>query len=86
MDNNDKKVIVGKKQILRLLKENHIKSIRIATDAQDEYVRSIREEALRHNVKVVAEGSMEDSISMKCVVKTVEMATLRRKLAGKTVL
>lgn len=60
MDNNDKKVIVGKKQILRLLKENHIKSIRIATDAQDEYVRSIREEALRHNVNVVAEGSMED--------------------------
>ena len=60
MDNNDKKVIVGKKQILRLLKENHIKSIRIATDAQDEYVRSIREEALRHNVKVVAEGSMEE--------------------------
>ena len=60
MDNNDKKVIVGKKQILRLLKENHIKSIRIATDAQDEYVRSIREEALRHNVNVVAEGSMEE--------------------------
>lgn len=60
MDNNDKKVIVGKEQILRLLKENHIKSIRIATDAQDEYVRSIREEALRHNVKVVAEGSMEE--------------------------
>lgn len=60
MDNNDKKVIVGKKQILRLLKENHIKSIRIATDAQDEYVRSIREEALRHNVKVMAEGSMEE--------------------------
>lgn len=60
MDNNDKKVIVGKKQILRLLKENHIKSIRIATDAQDEYVRSIREEAVRHNVKVVAEGSMEE--------------------------
>lgn len=60
MDNNDKKVIVGKKQILRLLKENHIKSIRIATDAQDEYVRSIREKALRHNVKVVAEGSMEE--------------------------
>lgn len=60
MDNNDKKVIVGKKQILRLLKENRIKSIRIATDAQDEYVRSIREEALRHNVKVVAEGSMEE--------------------------
>lgn len=60
MDNNDKKVIVGKKQILRLLKENHIKSIRIATDAQDEYVRSIREEALRYNVKVVAEGSMEE--------------------------
>lgn len=60
MDNNDKKVIVGKKQILRLLKENHIKSIRIATDAQDEYVRTIREEALRHNVKVVAEGSMEE--------------------------
>ena len=60
MDNNDKKVIVRKKQILRLLKENHIKSIRIATDAQDEYVRSIREEALRHNVKGVAEGSMEE--------------------------
>ena len=60
MDNNDKKVIVGKKQILRLLKENHINSIRIATDAQDESVRSIREEALRHNVKVVAEGSMEE--------------------------
>ena len=67
MDNNDKKVIVGKKQILRLLKENHIKSIRIATDAQDEYVRSIREEALRHNVKVVAEGSMEEIARCYCI-------------------
>lgn len=62
-DNNMKcyknKVVVGKKQILRYLAENNLKGIRIAVDADKEYVRDIERYAKLHNVKVEHTGTME---------------------------
>lgn len=59
MDYDKNKVVVGKKQILRYLAENNLKSIRIATDADKDYVSSIERNARLHNVKVERAGTME---------------------------
>jgi len=59
MQSYKNKVVVGKKQILRCLAENNLKSIRVATDADKEYVLSIERCARLHNVKVERAGTME---------------------------
>ncbi len=59
MDYDKNKVVVGKKQLLRCLSENNLKSIRIATDADKDYVLSIERNARLHNVKVERVGTME---------------------------
>lgn len=59
MDNNTERTVVGKKQILRFTKANELKRIRIATDADADYVRAIVSVAKAHNVPVETEGTME---------------------------
>ena len=59
MDYDKNKVVVGKKQILRCLAENNLKNIRIATDADKEYVQTIVHYAKLHNVSVERYGTME---------------------------
>lgn len=55
MDN----IVVGKKQILRLLKENALLGITIAEDVDSDYVQSICSVARLHNVPVKFCGTME---------------------------
>lgn len=52
--------VVGKKQILRFTKENELKMIQIATDAEQDYVKSITTVAKLHNVKVVISKTMQE--------------------------
>ncbi|MCM1290235.1 MAG: ribosomal L7Ae/L30e/S12e/Gadd45 family protein [Corallococcus sp.] len=59
MDYKKDKVVVGKKQILRCLAENDVKTICIATDADRDYTKSIEQVAKLHNVKVERKGTME---------------------------
>ena len=59
MDNNTERTVVGKKQILRFTKANELKRIRIATDADVDYVRAIVSVAKAHNVPVETEDTME---------------------------
>ncbi len=60
MDSENLRFVAGKKQILRLLKENELKSVRIATDADAEYVQSIVAVARAHNVSVVYSSTMQE--------------------------
>ncbi len=53
-------VVIGKKQILRQLKENNLKSIQIATDVEKEYADSIIAVARLHNVKVEIKDTMAE--------------------------
>ena len=59
MDYKNDKVVVGKKQILRALSENNVKSITVATDADSEYADTILHVAKLHNVKVERKNTME---------------------------
>ena len=58
MDSKKSRVVVGKKQILRELKNANITEIRIAEDVEAEYAESIKAEARRHNVGYVIRGTM----------------------------
>lgn len=60
MDNENLRIVVGKKQILRLTRENELKQILIATDADAEYVDSIVKVARAHNVRVVVQLTKEE--------------------------
>lgn len=55
----DNRPVVGKKQILRLTKENELKFIQIATDAESDYVSSIVSVAKQHNVRTEVSGTMQ---------------------------
>ena len=60
MESDKLRPVVGKKQILRFTKENELKYIQIATDAEEDYKKSIAEVAVLHNVKVVISGTMQE--------------------------
>ncbi len=60
MDSDNLRIVVGKKQILRLTKENELIKIQVATDADSEYVESILSVAKPHNVKVVFQNTMQE--------------------------
>lgn len=54
------RIVVGKKQILRLTKENELQRIQIATDVDKDYALSIAAMAKIHNVRVDFFGTMEE--------------------------
>ncbi|MCM1194571.1 MAG: ribosomal L7Ae/L30e/S12e/Gadd45 family protein [Firmicutes bacterium] len=60
MANNDKTVVIGKRQILRELKNKNVREIRIASDAETQYIHSLIEAAKENSVKYVINGSMAD--------------------------
>jgi ribosomal protein L7Ae-like RNA K-turn-binding protein len=60
MDKENCQIVVGKKQILRLTKENELKKIQIASDADADYVQSIMTLARAHNVSVEISGTKEE--------------------------
>lgn len=56
---NDNNPVVGKKQILRFAKENELKYIQIASDAESDYIASIVSVARQHNVRTEISGTMQ---------------------------
>ena len=68
MDNENLRFVAGKKQILRLAKENELSQIQIATDADDNYVRDILSVAKPHNVPVVFQNTMQE-IAKSCGIE-----------------
>ena len=60
MDTENLRLVVGKKQILRLAKDNELTEIQIATDADANYVEEIMSVARPHNVKVVFQGTKQE--------------------------
>lgn len=60
MDNQNCGIVIGKKQILRLARENKLKCIQLAVDADAEYVSSIVAAAKAHNIRVFGENTREE--------------------------
>ena len=60
MDSENLRFVAGKKQILRLAKENELAKIQIATDADHGYVQEILSVAKPHNVPVVFGGTRQE--------------------------
>ncbi len=60
MDNDNLRTVIGKKQILRLAKENELEKIQIATDVDVDYAKAITAVARTHNIPVVFECNMEE--------------------------
>ena len=59
MDSGNLRFVVGKKQILRLAKDE-LAEIQIATDADANYVEDILSVARQHNVKVVFQNTKQE--------------------------
>lgn len=60
MANNKLNVVIGKRQILREAKKDNIAEIRIAANAEQDYIHSLIEIAKQYDVKYLICGSMED--------------------------
>ncbi|MBR1954947.1 MAG: ribosomal L7Ae/L30e/S12e/Gadd45 family protein [Clostridia bacterium] len=54
------KVVIGKRQISRGIKDGIISEIVIATDAEQEYIKSLIVLAKQNNVKYQIKGTMQD--------------------------
>ena len=53
-------VVIGKRQILREMKKNNIVEIKIAADAEQDYIHSLIELAKQYEVKYRICGSMNE--------------------------
>ena len=53
-------VVIGKRQILREAKKNNIIEIKIASDAEQEYIHSLIELAKLYEIKYFICGSMQE--------------------------
>lgn len=60
MANKMKKVVIGKRQISRGIKDGIISEIVIATDAEQEYIKSLIVLAKQNNIKYKIQGTMQD--------------------------
>lgn len=60
MDNQNCGIVIGKKQILRLARENKLKCIQLAVDADAEYISAIVAVARTHNIRVIGQGTKEE--------------------------
>ncbi len=79
MDNELGSVVVGKKQILRELKNHNIAEIRIAEDVDAEYADCIKAEARRADVPYAIRGTMRQLADEYGVdVPTGAVGTVRR--------
>ena len=59
MANDKLNVVIGKRQILREIKKNNIVEIKIAADAEQEYIHYMIELAKQHGVKYLICGSRD---------------------------
>ena len=60
MANKMEKVVIGKRQISRGIKEGIISEIVIAADAEQEYIKSLIVLAKQNNIKYKIQGTMQD--------------------------
>lgn len=60
MANNKLNVVIGKRQILREAKKDNIIEIRIAANAEQDYIHSLIEIAKQYDIKYLICGSMEE--------------------------
>ena len=60
MANKNEKVVIGKRQICRGIKDGIIQEIVIASDAEQEYIKSLIVVAKQNNIKYTIQGTMQD--------------------------
>ncbi len=60
MANNNKRVVIGKRQILRGIKDGTIQEIVIAADAEQEYIESLIIVAKQNKIKYSINGTMQE--------------------------
>ena len=60
MANKMEKVVIGKRQISRGIKDGIISEIVIATDAEQDYIKSLIVLAKQNNIKYTIQGKMQD--------------------------
>ena len=60
MANKMEKVVIGKRQISRGIKDGIISEIVIAADAEQEYIKSLIVLAKQNNIKYKIKGTMQD--------------------------
>lgn len=60
MTNKMQKVVIGKRQISRGIKDGIIREIVIAADAEQEYIKSLIVIAKQNNIKYQIKGTMQD--------------------------
>lgn len=60
MADSMQKVIIGKRQILRELKNGNVAEIVIATNAEHQYIASLINAAKQYGVKYTIQGTMTD--------------------------
>ena len=60
MANKIEKVVIGKRQISRGIKDGIISEIVIAADAEQEYIKSLIVLAKQNNIKYQIKGTMQD--------------------------
>lgn len=58
MANDKVQVVIGKRQILREMKNNNVAEIKIAADAEQQYIYSLIESATEYRVKYSISGTM----------------------------
>ncbi len=60
MANINEKVVIGKRQILRGIKDGIIQEIVIAADAEQEYIQSLIIVAKQNKIKYQIKGTMQE--------------------------
>ncbi len=60
MADSMQKVVIGKRQILRELKNNNVAHIIIAADAETQYIHSLIDAAVQSGVKYAISGTMQE--------------------------
>lgn len=60
MANKMEKVVIGKRQISRGIKDGIISEIVIAADAEQDYIKSLIVLAKQNNIKYQIKGTMQD--------------------------
>ena len=60
MANNGLRVVIGRRQILREAKKGNVAEIRIATNAEQQYIHSLMDIAKQYEIKYFISGTMEE--------------------------
>ena len=60
MANNGLRVVIGRRQILREAKKGNVAEIRIATNAEQQYIHSLIDIAKQYEIKYFISGTMEE--------------------------